>query len=61
VVWAREEERGGVWVMQERCPTFIGRRRGRGGGVEVVARAQWPATIDGGGARVGRPFQEGRR
>jgi hypothetical protein len=28
--------------------------------VEAVARAQWPAAIDGGGARVGRPFREVR-
>jgi hypothetical protein len=62
-VWfGRGRRRGeGCGVMRERCPAFIGQKRGRGGGVEAVARAQWPAAIDGDGARVGRPFREGRR
>jgi hypothetical protein len=52
-VWfERGRRRGeGCGVMRESCPTFIGRRKGRGGGVEAVARAQWPAAaMNGGGA-----------
>jgi hypothetical protein len=61
----RERRRGeGCEVMRERCSAFIGRRRGRGGGVEVVAQAQRPAAIDDeglggaavlGGETTGRP------
>jgi hypothetical protein len=43
----RVEERGVVRGDAGVLPAFIGRRRGRGGGVEAVARAQWPAAING--------------
>jgi hypothetical protein len=57
----RMREREGEWcgVKRRWCRPFYNSERSWGKGVEAVARAQWPAAIDGGGSPVERRFREG--